>query len=141
MRIALSLALAAVAGPALAQPGPAAPPGLRETAGCAAVFMTMGRVAADPRTTGEDPLVGALGAAFGRSWQVKGRSLYARAAEDARRRRLPPEAVFEAGVGYLTDAYADARAQAPGGQADFTTEAARLVERCVVAFPDVEPEY
>lgn len=130
----------AVAAPAFAQPAPL-PPEVREAAGCAAVFMTMGRLASDPQTTGGDPLIGALGSAFGRSWQVKGRSLHQRAVEEARRRRIAPEVVFEAGVNYLVDAYAAARAATPGGQADLTTEAARLVERCVTVFPDVESEY
>jgi hypothetical protein len=70
---------------------------VRETAGCAAVFMVMGQMATNPQITGGDPLAGALGGMFARSFTQKGRGLYARAAEQARRDRLPPEAVFEAG--------------------------------------------
>lgn len=131
----LAAALSLAATSALAQPGPASP-GVRETAGCAAVFMVMGQMATNPQTTGGDPLTAALGGMFGRSFTQKGRGLYARAAEQARRDRQPPEAVFEAGVGYLIEAYNGARAQNPTGQLDASTEAARLVERCVALFPD-----
>jgi hypothetical protein len=146
MRIPLLAAALAftVAPPAFAQAPAAAPamdPRLRETAGCAAVFITMSQLAANPQVTGADPMAGALASAFGRSWAVKGRGLYAQAAEEARRTRLPAEAAFEAGVGYLVDAFAAARARAPGGNVDFTTEAAGLVQRCVTVFPDQVPSF
>lgn len=145
MRTALLAAALTVAcaAPALAQPAGAGPidPRLRETAGCAAVYLTMAQLSANPQMTGDDPLVGALAGAFGRQFTVKGRALYADAAEQARRQRLPPEAAFEAGVGYLIETFVAARARSPGGQLDVTTEAARLVERCVTAFPDSVPEF
>lgn len=134
--LTLATALPAVAQPALA---PAA--GVRQTAGCAAVFMVMGQMATSPQVAGADPMTVALGGMFGRSFTQKGRGLYARASEQARRDRMPPEAVFEAGVSYLMEAYAAARAQNPGGQLDATAEAARLVERCVAAFPDPVVDY
>ena len=141
MRIFLAAALAfAAATPALAQPA-GTNPSVRETAGCAAVFMVMGQMATNPQTTGGDPLASALGGMFGRSFTQKGRGLYARAAEQARRDRAPPEAVFEAGVSYLMETYNAARAQNPDGQVDAATEAARLVERCVALFPDPVPEF
>lgn len=152
MRAALlAAALLTTAGAAAAQPAPAPlsplppvsppiDPRIRETAGCAAVFMTMAQFSADPQLTGDNPLVGALAGALGRSWSVKGRALYAQAAEEARRQRVPPEAVFEAGVSYLMDAYRTARG-ATGGSVDLTLEAARLVQRCVVAFPDPAPDF
>lgn len=135
----IAAALSAVAAPALAQPAPI-PPEIREPAGCAAVYMTMARLASDPSMVGDDPLAGALGSAFGRSWQIKGRALYARAAEEARRRRLAPEIAFEAGINDLIDAYSAARARS-GGSVDLAVEAARLVERCVTAFPDEAVDY
>lgn len=137
-----AFALTAAAAPALAQPAPTQAAGVRETAGCAAVFMVMGQMATNPQMTGGDPLTSALGGMFGRSFSQKGRALYARAAEQARRDRQPPEAVFEAGVSYLMDAYNTARAAAPAGaQPDATAEAARLVERCVSVFPDPVPDF
>jgi hypothetical protein len=143
--LAAALLLAGVAAPALAQPAspaPAVAAQVRETAGCAAVFMVAGQMASNPQVVGSDPLAGALGSMFGRTFSQKGRALYARAAEQARRDRAPPEAVFEAGVNYLMEQYASARARAPGGaQVDATTEAARLLERCVTAFPDPVVDY
>lgn len=135
-----TLLAAAAAAPAVAQPLPAAT-GVRETAGCAAVFMVMGQMATNPQMTGGDPLTSALGGMFGRSFTQKGRALYARAADQGRRERQPPEAVFEAGVGYLMEAYTAARASTPGGQVDATAEAARLVERCVSLFPEPTPDF
>lgn len=123
-----------VAGSAAAQTAaPPVSPEVRETAGCAAVFMAMGQLATSQEVVGSDPLAGMLGGMFGRSFTQKGRALHARATAQARRDRLPPEAVFESGVTYLIETYAAARA---GGAVDPTTEAARLVERCVAAFPD-----
>lgn len=117
-------------------------PRVRETAGCAAVFMTLSQLSANPQITGGDPLAGALAGAFGRSFAQKGRGLYNQAVQEARRQRLQPEAVFEAGVGYLIDAFAQARASAsPGQSVDFQTEAARLVNRCVTVFPDPYVDY
>jgi hypothetical protein len=134
----IAAAFAAAAGPASAQT-PAPPPAaaqVRETAGCAAVFIAMSQMATNPQVVGADPTVAALGAAFARSWGVKGRALYTRAVDQARRDRLPPEGVFEAGVGYLIESYNTAQTTLPKDQATFTTVAARLVERCVNAFPD-----
>ena len=142
--LAATLAVSAALPAAAQAPAPVPPPvaaQVRETAGCAAVFMVMSQMAANPQVTGDNPLAGALGASFARSFQTKGRALYARAAEQARRDRMPPEAVFEAGVGYLIETYAAAQARAPGTSVDFTTEAARLVERCVTAFPDAAAEF
>ncbi len=142
MRTALSLAaivlLAAGGASAQAPAGAGVSPQVRETAGCAAVFLAMGQLATSPEIVGQDPMAGMLGSMFGRSFTLKGRALHARATREARRDRLPPEAVFEAGVTYLMETYAAARTR---GEVDATTEAARLVEKCVAAFPDEVPEF
>jgi hypothetical protein len=66
-----AIAVLSAAAPALAQPARAA--SVRETAGCAAVFMVMGQMATNPQVTGGDPLTSALGGMFGRSFTQKGR--------------------------------------------------------------------
>lgn len=134
----LALVLLALPSLATAQTAPPPPgdPRLRETAGCAAVFTAMSQMATNPQIVSNDPTVAALGAAFARSWAAKGRGLYLRADQEARRQRLPEGGVFEAGVGYLIESYNAAQSSLPQGRATFTTVAARLVERCVNAFPD-----
>jgi hypothetical protein len=39
------------------------------------------------------------------------------------------------------ETYAAARTRSPGAEVDATAEAARLVERCVTAFPDAAVDY